>query len=400
MYLQAINPTTLDAVTRSEAPKNWTSSLIIALRACCGLTLAIVIAIAMSAYSSTKRFKELTRQATTIEPREPTFLIQLAQRSNEASLWSIYVALVCSVLTLVVGAWSLIVVTRDVAGEHRAEEIVHTNTAEDMVSNADLRRENEARKMAQEAHERAAEGARELNVELEERVSQRTAQLEAANKELEAFSYSVSHDLRSPLRAINGFSRALQVEARTDLSETAQDYLNRIVKATQRMSQLIDDLLNLAKVSRSQFLRERVNLTELVQSVVAEVQEQDPQRLVDIVVAPNIVADGDPKLLRVALQNLLDNAWKFTGKKPQARIEFGTCAEHGPDTYFVRDNGAGFDPTFSENLFGVFQRLHSMEEFPGTGIGLATVQRIIHRHGGRIWADAAPNHGATFYFSL
>ncbi len=375
-------------------------SLINALRACCGLTLAIVIAIAVSAYSSTMRFRELTRQATAIESLEPTFLVRLAQRSNEASMWSVYMALSGSVLTLAVAAWLLIVVTKDAAGQHRAGEFIRTNGAERMVANADLHRENEARKMAQEAHQRVTDGVRELNVELEERVSQRTAQLEAANKELEAFSYSVSHDLRSPLRAINGFSQALRKETRNNLNETAQDYLDRIVKATQRMSQLIDDLLNLAKVSRSQFFREKFDLTELVKIVVAELQEQDPQRLVDVVVAPNVVADGDPKLLRVALQNLLDNAWKFTSKQPQARIEFGTSLEHGSLTYFVRDNGAGFDPTFSENLFGVFQRLHSMEEFPGTGIGLATVQRIIQRHGGRIWTDAAPDQGATFYFSL
>ncbi len=225
-------------------------------------------------------------------------------------------------------------------------------------------------------------------------------QLEAANQELEAFSYSVSHDLRAPLRSIDGFSEALREDYADQLDENGKDSLRRIRAATQRMGQLIDDLLNLSRVTRAELRRETVDLSRLAKTIGTELRQRDPQRHVEFIVPEGLVTSGDPQLLRVVLDNLLGNAWKFTSKQSQARIEFGSNATNGTQAFFVRDNGAGFDMAYASKLFGAFQRLHAMEEFAGTGIGLATVQRIINRHGGRVWAEAAVNQGATFYFTL
>ena len=248
----------------------------------------------------------------------------------------------------------------------------------------------------------AEQQLKELNQDLERRVVERTAQLEAANKELEAFSYSVSHDLRAPLRGIDGFSQALLERYAEQLDDKGKHYLQRVRAATQRMGQLIDDLLDLSRVTRSEMQRQTVDLTSMVEAIALELQHTQPERAnVEFVIAPRVVAQGDPRLLRVVFENLLNNAWKFTSKQVHARIEFGTLAEtDGTTTYFVRDNGAGFDMAYANKLFGAFQRLHTTDEFPGTGIGLATVQRIIHRHGGRVWAEAAVEQGATFYFTL
>ena len=248
---------------------------------------------------------------------------------------------------------------------------------------------------------RHAEAAlRRFSAELEQRVAERTAQLEAVNRELESFSYSVSHDLRAPLRAVDGFSRALTEDYATRLDPEGMRLLSRIRIGANRMGQLIDDLLRLARLQRSQLLREPIDLSVLVHGIIAELRREAPDRLVDVQIAEGIVADGDHRLLALALKNLLDNAWKYSGRCPRARIEFGVAADsHGP-VYFVRDNGAGFDMRYADKLFGAFQRLHGGDEFEGTGIGLAIVQRIINRHGGRIWAESAVDRGATFLFTL
>jgi PAS domain S-box-containing protein len=237
-------------------------------------------------------------------------------------------------------------------------------------------------------------------VKLTTELSQRALALEAANKELESFSYSVSHDLRAPLRAINGFAQALLEDCARDLDDQGKNYLRRVCAASKHMGELIDDLLGLSRVTRAELRRETVDLSALAASIAAELKQTDPRRAVDFVISPGLLTEGDAGLLRVALQNLLQNAWKFTATKPQAKIEFGLAKQNGKSGYFVRDNGAGFDMDYADKLFGPFQRLHSTSEFEGTGIGLATVQRIIRRHGGRVWAEGELNRGATFYFSL
>jgi light-regulated signal transduction histidine kinase (bacteriophytochrome) len=224
--------------------------------------------------------------------------------------------------------------------------------------------------------------------------------LNATNKELEAFSYSVAHDLRAPLRSIDGFSLALLEDCGDKLEGEAKDYLGRIRGAAKRMGLLIDELLKLARISRSEVHYETVDLSVMANKILAELKESEPQRQVETAVADGIVASADVPSVRTALQNLLGNAWKFTGKKEDARIEFGVSREDGKQMYFVRDNGAGFEMTYAGKLFGVFQRLHSESEFPGIGIGLAIVQRVIHRHGGRVSAQGAVGKGATFSFTL
>ena len=242
----------------------------------------------------------------------------------------------------------------------------------------------------------AEEKIQALNIELQ----QRATRLEIANKELESFSYSVSHDLRAPLRSIDGFSEALVEDYADKLDTQAKDYLQRIRASTQRMALLIDDLLNLSRVSRSKIKAERLDLSALAHEVAIELRKAEPDREVDFRIATDVTVIADRPLLRIALENLIGNAWKFTGKAPSPKIEFGISGENGQRTFFVRDTGAGFDMAYANKLFGAFQRLHTIAEFNGTGIGLATVQRIIHRHNGRIWAEAKVDEGATFYFTL
>ncbi len=249
-------------------------------------------------------------------------------------------------------------------------------------------------------HKQTAEALRRHQDHLEELVAERTTQLQATNEELEAFSYSVSHDLRAPLRAIDGFSRALMEDYHEVLDSTARDYLERVCKGAGHMGQLIDDLLQLSRVSRSALEKKQVDLTQLAGETMARLRETAPDRQLSFHCAEDLKAHGDERLLGIVLDNLLSNAWKFTRHTPDAHIEFGVQQEDGQQVFYVRDNGAGFDMAYADKLFGAFQRLHSTSEFEGTGIGLATVQRIIHRHGGRVWAEAGRGEGASFYFTL
>ena len=227
-------------------------------------------------------------------------------------------------------------------------------------------------------------------------------ELEGANRELEAFSYSVSHDLRSPLRSIDGFSRILLEDYADKLDEEGTDYLSRVRGASKHMALLIEDLLDLSRVSRGPLRREEIDLSAMAKDIVKKLERAHPERRVKFVAQEGVVAFGDANLLAVALENLLGNAWKFTSKRDEATIEFGVDVQHGGGSvaYYVRDDGAGFDPRYADKLFGAFQRLHGSEEFEGTGIGLATVARIVHRHGGRVWAESQIGEGATFYFTL
>jgi signal transduction histidine kinase len=226
------------------------------------------------------------------------------------------------------------------------------------------------------------------------------AELFTANKELEAFSYSVSHDLRAPLRSIDGFSHTLLEDCADGLDDTGKSHLNRIRAATQRMGLLIDDLLNLSRLSRAEMHKQDLNISALVHSIASNLRKVNPERQIEVRIEDGLRTTADPGLLAVVLENLLSNAWKFTSKKESAHIEFGRERVTGQPAFFVRDDGAGFDPAYADRLFGAFQRLHAMSEFPGTGVGLATVQRIVHRHGGRIWAESAVDCGTTFYFTL
>lgn len=235
---------------------------------------------------------------------------------------------------------------------------------------------------------------------LEELVENRTAELKNAYKELEAFSYSVSHDLRAPLRAIDGFSQALVEDYNKKLDASGRNYLNRVRVAAQRMAQLIDDLLVLSRAMRFEMVRQDIDLSQEVKDIIEQLTESDPQRKIEYEIEDGIKANGDPTLVRIAVQNLVGNAWKYTSRKPLARIKFGKTSRKGETVYYVEDNGAGFDMRYANKLFHAFQRLHLPEEFPGNGIGLATVHRVIRRHGGKIWAESEVQKGAKFYFTI
>ena len=247
----------------------------------------------------------------------------------------------------------------------------------------------------------AEEEIQALNADLDLRVRRRTAELTAANKELEAFSYSVSHDLRSPLRSIDGFSKAFLEDYGATVPEEGREDLERVRRATERMGHLIDDMLLLARVTRSEMHVQETDMSAVAAEVAGDLVHENPQRDIQLIVEPGMTAMGDPHLLRIVLVNLLGNAWKFTSRREHAHISVGTIqdAEHGP-AFFVRDDGAGFDQKYKDKLFVPFQRLHGQDEFPGTGIGLATIQRAVRRHGGDVWAEGEVDRGATFYFTI
>jgi signal transduction histidine kinase len=269
------------------------------------------------------------------------------------------------------------------------EKRVQERTSKLVQANEELKTEVSERKRAEDA-------IYQLNQEL---VEQRD-QLELSNKELEAFSYSVAHDLRAPLRGIDGFSQAVLEDYGEILKEKGKNYLHRVREASQRMAKLIDAMLDLARLTRAEIHPESTDFSGMVESIISDLQKLEPNRQVEWVMAKGIQVEADPDLLRVVLQNLLGNAWKFTSHESEPRIEVGITYHYSQPVYFVRDNGVGFDMTYVNKLFWAFHRLHAINEFPGIGIGLATVKRIIGRHGGRIWADATEGKGATFYFTL
>jgi light-regulated signal transduction histidine kinase (bacteriophytochrome) len=224
--------------------------------------------------------------------------------------------------------------------------------------------------------------------------------LEAVNKELESFSYSVSHDLRSPLRAIDGFSLAILEDYGDSIDATGKLYLERIRNASQNMAELIDDILQLSKVSRYSLEKKQINLSDMAEKIKKTLMESDPKRNVEFIIKDSLTAEADPVLAHRLLQNLIENSWKFTSQKKKGKIEVGKEEKNGQTIFFVRDNGAGFDMKYADKLFGPFQRLHAQKDYPGTGIGLATVQRIVYKHQGEVWAEAIPEKGAVFYFTL
>ncbi len=241
---------------------------------------------------------------------------------------------------------------------------------------------------------------RRMNDELEQRVADRTAELQASNRELQAFCYLVAHDLSTPLRGINGFSAILLEEYADRLDEAGKRYLERMGAAADRMGQLINDLLELSRVTRRELHWEKIDLSYLAENIINDLRQKAPDRETEVVIAEKIEAEGDPILIRLAMENLLGNACKYTARVPSPRIEFGSCMINGETVFYVRDNGIGFDMAYVHKLFIPFQRLHGIDEYGGTGIGLAAVQRIIARHGGKIWAEGEPGKGATFYFTV
>ena len=349
------------------------------------LIVSIAVAISMILTSRINRDISLLQDhqaalsAGTLKPTDPFSIPNLTNDIKDLR-WITYAAIGGGLVILYVGVVSIV---------SRGWRTIVRQRYEIQSTNSQLERQ------VQELHMEVTE-----RKQAEGELAKRSVALEAANRGLEAFSYSVSHDLRALLRSIDGFSQALLEDYADSLDNQGRDYLQRVRGATQRMAELIDDLLLLSRVTRSEMRRAPVDLTQLAGSVAAELQRAEPERHVEFVTAEGLNVQGDARLLRVVLENLLGNAWKFTGNHPRAIIEVGVTEHEGNPAYFVRDDGAGFDMTYANKLFGAFQRLHAPTEFEGTGIGLATVERVIHRHGGRVWADGAVEQGATFYFTL
>jgi signal transduction histidine kinase len=332
------------------------------------------------------RFGEVLKRATAFDRRELAAAFGTAARAEAtARAYRLWISVACLVSVTVLS----LAITRGVvrsladlaAGFHRFGK-------GDFGQPIRVRSRDEIEDLADQANQMAASLERFANA------------LTLSNQELEAFSYSVAHDLRAPLRGIHGFSTALLEDFGDTLDDEAKGFLNRIRAAADRMAELIDALLALSRVSRAELRREEVNLSRVADAVVRQLRASHPERHVEFVNPSEIVANGDGPLLNVLLENLLGNAWKFTGGRPSARIEFGSARKDGATVYYVRDDGAGFNMAYGDKLFAPFQRLHSGHEFPGTGIGLATVQRIVHRHHGRVWAEAVVAQGATFFFTL
>ncbi|WP_158821499.1 ATP-binding protein [Granulicella sp. S156] len=310
-----------------------------------------------------------------IEAEEHRLLIERTRETKNASkeVWISFIAVSLLDILLIAAAFEQLV------RAHRS----HLQIAEDAASIEALNNE-----------------LTRVNTELEGRVEERTQELAESNQELEAFSYSVSHDLRAPLRTIDGFSLALMEDFSDKLNDEGLDYIARIRNGVQRMGMLIDSLLQLSRVTRSEVHRERVDISQLAKLVFDELTASDHDRAIVFVAQPGVLAQADPRLVRIALENLIGNAWKFTSRTPEGRIEFGSDVREGRTVYFIRDNGAGFDMQYVDRLFTAFQRLHGDRDFKGSGIGLATVSRIIRRHQGSIWAESELGNGATFFFTL
>lgn len=307
---------------------------------------------------------------------------------------------VISVVSLLVSLWLQQAITESIIQlADTASRVAHQNDYSlraEKVSDDEVGQTVDAFNQMLAVIERSDKELKKNKADLESIVNERTAELRTANRELEAFSYSVSHDLRSPLRAIDGFSQALLEEYSDDLDDIGKGYLERVRAASQRMGVLIDNLLRLSRVTRQEIVLERADLTAMAQEIVRELQDNDASRKVEVSVQQGMIAMCDSRLIRIALTNLIENAWKYSSKQSHAVIKVG-CDQR---VFYVKDNGAGFDMRYADKLFGAFQRLHTKDEFEGTGVGLATVARVIHRHGGDIWAESELSKGATFYFTL